>query len=145
MNHYIHKVQYYETDRMNFVHHSNYLRWFEESRADYLEKIGLPYEQLEARGFFSPVVGIECQYHRSCSFGDTVDILTALLRFGHVNYTFGYRVVNHETGVLLATGTTTHCFLDAGGLAVSLKRSAPELAARFSALAQSDSVSFVAI
>ena len=23
---------YYETDRMNVIHHSNYIRWFEEAR-----------------------------------------------------------------------------------------------------------------
>ena len=29
-------VQYYETDRMGIVHHSNYIRWFEEARTDFL-------------------------------------------------------------------------------------------------------------
>ena len=33
---YNHRVQYYETDQMGCVHHSNYIRWFEESRSDYL-------------------------------------------------------------------------------------------------------------
>ena len=28
---YVHRVQYYETDQMGCVHHSNYIRWFEES------------------------------------------------------------------------------------------------------------------
>ena len=34
---YEHKVQYYETDGMGIVHHSNYIRWFEEARVDLLE------------------------------------------------------------------------------------------------------------
>ena len=33
---YQHKVQYYETDQMGIVHHSNYIRWFEEARTDYM-------------------------------------------------------------------------------------------------------------
>ena len=37
---YIHKVQYYETDKMGVTHHSNYLRIMEEARTDFLEKIG---------------------------------------------------------------------------------------------------------
>ena len=28
---YVRKVQYYETDRMGIVHHSNYIRWMEEA------------------------------------------------------------------------------------------------------------------
>ena len=46
---YTHKVQYYETDAMAIVHHSNYIRWFEEARLDYLEQIGLPYDEIERR------------------------------------------------------------------------------------------------
>ena len=33
-NKYIHKVQNYETDQMGIVHHSNYIRWFEEETGD---------------------------------------------------------------------------------------------------------------
>ena len=36
-----HLVQYYETDQMGVVHHSNYIRWFEEARTKLFEDIGL--------------------------------------------------------------------------------------------------------
>ena len=57
---YQHKVQYYETDQMGMVHHSNYIRWFEEARVDYLEHIGLPYHVIEAGGILSPVLEMHC-------------------------------------------------------------------------------------
>ena len=47
---YTHKVQYYETDQMGIVHHSNYIRWFEEARSDVLEKAGMGYDVMEAEG-----------------------------------------------------------------------------------------------
>ena len=37
-----HKAQYYETDQMGIIHHSNYIRWFEEARVGFLEEIGYP-------------------------------------------------------------------------------------------------------
>ncbi len=37
---YHHKAQYYETDQMGVVHHSNYIRWFEEARTGELRAIG---------------------------------------------------------------------------------------------------------
>ena len=43
---YEHKVQYYETDGMGIVHHSNYIRWFEEARVDLLEQLGFGYRDL---------------------------------------------------------------------------------------------------
>ena len=47
---YLHKVQYYETDQMKVVHHSNYIRWMEEARIAFLDSIGVCYAQLEERG-----------------------------------------------------------------------------------------------
>ena len=38
---YAHKVQYYETDAMQIVHHSNYIRWMEEARLEYLSHVGV--------------------------------------------------------------------------------------------------------
>ena len=34
---YYHNAKYYETDQMSIIHHSNYIRWFEEARIDCLE------------------------------------------------------------------------------------------------------------
>ena len=50
MVHYDHKVQYYETDGMGIVHHSNYIRWFEEARVDLLEQLGFGYDRIEEAG-----------------------------------------------------------------------------------------------
>ena len=51
---YEHKVQYYETDKMDCVHHSNYIRWFEEARTYLMDQGGFGYAQMEALGVMSP-------------------------------------------------------------------------------------------
>ena len=40
MHTYIHNVNYYETDKMGITHHSNYIRWMEEARTDFLKSAG---------------------------------------------------------------------------------------------------------
>lgn len=45
INYYSRKINYYETDAMRIVHHSNYIRWFEEARIDFLEKSRLSLQQ----------------------------------------------------------------------------------------------------
>ena len=65
----LHKVQYYETDQMGVVHHSNYIRWFEEARAEWMEAVGLPYARLEAEGIASPVLSVACAYRRPVRYG----------------------------------------------------------------------------
>ena len=55
MEPYHHTVQYYETDRMGITHHSNYIRWMEEARVDFLRQLGWGYDRLEAEEIISPV------------------------------------------------------------------------------------------
>ena len=57
---YLHKTQYYETDQMGVVHHSNYIRWFEEARTDLLERAGLGYNKMEKLGIAVPVLSASC-------------------------------------------------------------------------------------
>ena len=59
---YEHKVQYYETDQMGIVHHSNYIRWFEEARVDVLDQIGIGYKKMEEAGVISPVLEVHAAY-----------------------------------------------------------------------------------
>ena len=47
---YERRVQYYETDKMGIVHHSNYIRWFEEARTALMEEGGFGYDRMEALG-----------------------------------------------------------------------------------------------
>ena len=61
---YSRRVYYYETDKMGIVHHSNYIRWFEEARVDLIEQAGLPFQLVEEEGLMTPVlsanVNISC-------------------------------------------------------------------------------------
>ena len=51
MHIYERKINYYETDKMGIVHHSNYIRFFEEARCSLLEEFNLPYDLMEEKGF----------------------------------------------------------------------------------------------
>ena len=52
---YSRRVYYYETDKMGIVHHSNYIRWFEEARVDLIEQAGLPFQLVEEEGSMTPM------------------------------------------------------------------------------------------
>ena len=58
-------VNYYETDKMGITHHSNYVRFLEEARCEFLKTIKLPYEALEAKEIMIPVLGVNCSYKHS--------------------------------------------------------------------------------
>ena len=91
MNPCEHKVQYYETDGMGIVHHSNYIRWFEEARVDLLEQLGFGYDRIEAAGYSGPVLEVSCQYKTMSKFGETVSIQAAITQYNGVRTTFSTR------------------------------------------------------
>ena len=104
MENYKHKVAYYETDKMGVTHHSNYIRWMEEARVDFLDKIGFSYKKLEDMGAISPVSGVECEYKISTQFDDVVEIQVEVFEFKGVKLTFKYTIIDTKTGKVVAVG-----------------------------------------
>ena len=127
MQDYIHKVHYYETDKMAIVHHSNYIRWFEEARIDWLTKIGCSMESIEAEGVLIPVMSVTCNYHSMVHFGDRVIVKLKVEKFNGIKIEISYEIVDEKTGELRTTGTSSHCFIDNEGKLLSLKKNRPEM------------------
>ena len=128
---YCHTVQYYETDQMALVHHSNYIRWFEEARVDWFEQMGLPFAQIERMGIQIPVVSCAAKYHSSARFGEQVRIYLEKRAYNGVRLTVGYRVVDAADGTLRATGSSEHCFTDGAGRILNLRRRYPDVSRLF--------------
>ena len=127
MEKYIHKVQYYETDKMGITHHSNYIRWMEEARVDFFEKIGYDYKRLEDKGLISPVIGVECEYKVSTKFEENVEIEVKVKEFKGVKLIFEYIMKNSKTDEIVAIGQSKHCFVNSENRPIILKKEFPEL------------------
>ena len=97
---YKHQVQYYETDGMRIVHHSNYIRWMEEARCDYLIQVGIPYDYLEEREILLPVLSVDCTYKTPAVFGDTVTVEMEVSWFDGVRYEVAYRITSDNGNVI---------------------------------------------
>lgn len=124
---YEHRVSYYETDQMGIVHHSNYIRWFEDARVDFLEKVGFSYKKMEDMGIMIIVLGTSCEYKYPARFGDRIVVIPKITEFNGFKMTVSYRVVNKEDGSLLAVGETKHCFTDLSLKPVRTKKDYPEI------------------
>lgn len=124
MRDYTHKVQYYETDKMQITHHSNYIRIMEEARIDFLSQIGWGYDKMENEGIISPVVSVTCDYKRSTSFPDMIHVSICVLELSAVKLTLGYTMTVSDK--VVCTASSTHCFLNQNGRPISLKKQYPE-------------------
>lgn len=125
---YLHKAHYYETDKMGIIHHSNYIRWFEEARVAFLDEIGFSYARIENKlKLISPVLEIGCQYKRMMRFEDVAELIVGVESTNGIRLRLSYQVRDAKTKELCATGFSLHCFLNQQGSFVSLKKEAPEL------------------
>lgn len=106
-------VQYYETDRMQIVHHSNYIRWMEEIRVAFMKEHGMPYHQLEADGILMPVLGVTCQYQIPLQFGDIFSAGCHITDYNGVRLTLSYEIYKEGCDRCCVTGTSQHCFTNA--------------------------------
>lgn len=125
MENYKHKINYYETDKMGVTHHSNYVRFMEESRIDFLEKIGWGYDKMEQEGIISPVVSLECNYRNTTTYPDVIEVSVQVLKLSAFKLTFGYTMKVKDKVVF--TGKSSHCFLDSSRKPVMMESKYPEL------------------
>ena len=116
------KINYYETDRMGVVHHSNYIRFMEEARCKWLEDIGMPFEVLEENGITIPVLGVSCEYKNHVTFGDTIIIDLTVKEYNSVRMTVEYNITDKKTGKVVLIGKTKHCFTNMELKPINLKK-----------------------
>ncbi len=101
-----HRVGFYETDAMGVVHHSNYLRFFERARAEWLREHDRPYTHYMELGLHFAVTHAELDYHVGARFDDLLTITTWAEWVRGASLRMAYTVVCE--GQTLATGATEH-------------------------------------
>lgn len=99
------RVRYPEADPMGYLHHSNYVRYFEMGRIELLRASGHSYADLERGGVFFVVAKLEVRYRAPARFDDELTLTTTLVRSGPVRLDHKYELRKGDQ--LLAEGTTT--------------------------------------
>lgn len=107
-----HVVRYAETDQMQFVHHSNYLKYFEMARLEWLSSLGISYAAMEKNGILMPVVSAELNFKKPLFFGDEFSVRVGLKKPPMATLEFNYQIVN-QSDEEICTGGTVLAFLSA--------------------------------
>lgn len=135
MREYKHVVQYYETDKMGITHHSNYIRWMEEARIDFLQQIGWDYAKLEEAGVISPVVKVECNYKKTSTFSDEISIQVSVTEYKGIKLVLQYEMKNKYNEVI-CEASSAHCFMDKDNKIIRMAKQLPEFHKVLTDLAQ---------
>ena len=124
---YIRKINYYETDRMGITHHSNYVRFMEEARLEFLDSIGCDYRKMENENVISPVVSVDVKFRKSTTYQDTIIIKVCASAFTGIRLDLEYEMINQKDNSLVCKAVSQHCFVNENFKPLNLRKARPDL------------------
>ena len=108
-------IRYYETDQMGFVHHSNYLRYFELARIEWISSLGFSYQKMEERGYLMPVINANIEFKRPLTFGNSFRVKIQSKEIPKVKFELIYEIIL-DKDIIIARGSTILAFLSSHNL-----------------------------
>jgi acyl-CoA thioester hydrolase len=101
-------VRYAETDSMGIVHHANYLVYCEEARSAYSRSLGANYADFEKEGLHLVVGEIRLRFLAPAVYGQRITVRAWVEDLKSRRVTFGYEILDPDTGNVHVVGTTSH-------------------------------------
>jgi acyl-CoA thioester hydrolase len=103
------RVRYGEVDSMGVAYHGSYLPWFEMGRTELMRDAGLPYADLERRGFLLVVTEAHLEFRSSAAYDEPITIRTRVSEIGKASIRFDYVVAGADGAVRCEGYTRLAC------------------------------------
>jgi acyl-CoA thioester hydrolase len=104
------RTRYADTDKMGVVYNGNYFAFFEVGRTELMRKFGLKYTELEASGYFLPLIESHANYLNPAFYDDILRIEAILKPDYSPILRFDYNIFRDNTTI--AKGFTVHSFMN---------------------------------
>jgi acyl-CoA thioester hydrolase len=109
------RIRYAETDAMAITHHSNYIVYFEEARSHYSRQAGADYAEFERSGYWLTVAEVHARYLVPTRYAQAITARCWIDELKSRTITFGYEIVDAETGQVCVTGYSRHVCISHDG------------------------------
>jgi len=94
------RVNYSDTDKMGFMHHSNYVKIYENARWETLRHIGIPYSEIEAQDIFMPVVSMDFKFLRPAFYDEELTVTTIISEIPKSKINFIFELRNNKNQIV---------------------------------------------
>ena len=108
------RVKFFDTDVMGVAHHSNYIRWFETGRVEFLRTLGIDLNEMMNDGILFPIVEVTAKFHAPAKFDDELEIETTAEALTKAKMKFNYVIRRRGEEKILTEGTSTNVFTNDG-------------------------------
>ena len=89
------RIYYEDTDSGGIVYHSNYLKYMDRARCEWLWAMGICFNRLAENDCFFVVCDIHVQYLKPMILQDVIDISCEVIKIGNTSCTMAQKIYNH--------------------------------------------------
>jgi len=100
------QVRYDEVDKMGYVYHGNYARYFHVSRTELLRKVGICDRELESQNIILPVIEMNVKYLKPVYYDEIITIRTTLDSIPVSRMEFKHTVFNPQNEIINIASST---------------------------------------
>jgi len=100
------RIRYDEVDKMGFVYHGNYARYYHIGRTQLLKKLGISDKALESQNIIIPVFEMNIRYLKPVFYDDLIRIKTTLKVLSGVKLKFHHSVYNQDNEIINKADST---------------------------------------
>ncbi|HUN55161.1 MAG TPA: thioesterase family protein [Smithella sp.] len=102
------RVLFADTDAMGVVYHTNYIKWFELGRNEFMRQLGIPYTEVAKLGLNLPLTEVNCNYHKFATYDQVLTIETKFDYIKRASIRFNSKIWDENRENLIAEGYTIH-------------------------------------
>ncbi|MCE5212477.1 MAG: acyl-CoA thioesterase [Deltaproteobacteria bacterium] len=109
------RVLFADTDAMGVVYHTNYIKWFELGRNEFMRQLGVPYTEMEKLGLNLPLIKVSCEYLKFATYDQLLTVETEFDYIRRATVRFNSRIWDENMEKLLVEGYTIHACINHEG------------------------------
>jgi len=99
------RIRYDEVDKMGYVYHGNYAKYYHIGRTELLRKIGISDKELESDNIKLPVIEMSIKYVKLIFYDDIITVKTSLHNIPTSKMIFHHEVCNYNNEVINQAGS----------------------------------------
>ena len=96
------KVAFFDLDPMNIVWHGNYVKYLEQARCDFFDKLNYNYTDMYNDGVMYPIAKMDFKFIKSAKFGEELTVKCTLKELEPA-IIIKYEIYSGEDKILTAT------------------------------------------
>jgi acyl-CoA thioester hydrolase len=106
------RVRFAETDAQKIVFNANYLTYYDVAWTEYFRHLGLPYQEMIARGVDTVVARTTLEFKASAGFDELVDVGVRVSAIGNSSMTFDFEIYAQNDGRLVNQAQSIYVCVD---------------------------------